>query len=298
MRITIILFFLALLATACTPDNLAPAISETPAYIVQVNEEILQEDRVFTDGLTLPAGSLLTTDANGSQLTFQLPDGYRTLVYDKTSEQVVLGKSFGGYSCTCSSSSGSCTVFSAPGAGYGCLQSTCEGSCTGKATGTNDEKLAQHQLVGIVYDDEAQLAFAPSNFVISIDPMFRDRFFKSELVATALSDVYDHIYSDLSEFTPPVEQKNVPADFIPDGYTAIPAYVFGVELAMTIPSDKELLNYLAPTNNTMRNNSEKNFGGVTCTGSNGCTCTQDSIWTPKGRIYYCTGCTTCTMKEK
>lgn len=253
-----------------------------------INEEVIQEKyelkelTLLGDEIYLPIGTKwFYTNKEHNRVEFELPKGYQFLLHNETTDQFKFDFIGGGYSCTCSKG-GSCTVFYNGKIGYGCLQSTCNGSCTGKASGISDFKIE-----GVVYDNNDTINI-DSKVKASLSEIGKRGIFNVAEFRNEIKRNYDIIYKNH-------EKPNFSMDNLEkENLFIAKTYLFGFEIGLVVPNDINLGAIIPNLKNVVSKNAAKM--SCKCSGG-GSGCKLES----KGRfgyeVYYCTGCTTCTMSN-
>ena len=246
-----------------------------------LNEETNLTSRILEketplDDLTLPAGSKVT-QVSDSQIDIDLPNGYEFLLHDENDG--VSYSSFGSYTCTCSAS-GSCKAFHAGEEGYGCLQSSCSGSCTGTPSSGGGIK-RQTQVYGILNVSTPSLV--SSNFVDrgSLTEEGYDIFF-NKVAHDELKGFFDLAYLNTG-------YKNAEEYLANEGEEKTSHVLLqfkGISFSAVIPNVDQAGNSFA---------SLISGPSVSCAGSNGCSCAKDKRCFLGNCVYFCEGCTTCTI---
>lgn len=247
--------------------------------------KVIEENSKFDNDIILPIGTTWRyTSTKGNEVNIQLPKGYSFLKLNTNTNIVAEEGSGSGYSCTCGGT-GSCTVFYQSKLGYGCLQSTCGGTCTGSA--------AAFKIVGVINSENRQLSLDKSIPKASLSVDGKHNFLKLTEVQQEIKKNYDFVYANIKK--PDFNSINSIGE-IPDGYFMAKFYIYGFEVGLLLPKDTAI-NKLIP---------ELNIGdsptSCSCSGSQsatntiiaGCKLEKDCIF--GYCAYYCTGCTTCTMR--
>tara|TARA_R110000850_G_scaffold254614_1_gene380206 strand:- start:94011 stop:94844 length:834 start_codon:yes stop_codon:yes gene_type:complete len=242
----------------------------------QINENVsfkILEEQTSIDDLVLPSGTKIFTISE-SQIEIELPKDFQFLMLDKNDEVFYTNKS--SYSCTCSADN-SCKVIYTSSEGYGCLQNSCTGSCTGKPTDGNHNKV-----YGVLNTQSKELL--AENFIKSghLTPKGYEIFFK-KIAKNELIKFFDFVFleSDYKNSTELIANKGI------ESTSNVVLQFMGISFSAVVPNfddklDSQLINFTkGPT--------------VSCAGSNGCSCTSDKFCIFGNCVYYCDGCTTCTM---
>ena len=226
------------------------------------------------DDIVLPIGTKIETISD-SQIDIELPSNYQFLLFDDKNGASF--SRFGSYSCTCSAKN-SCKVFYNPKVGYGCLQNSCSGSCIGKPSGDDATKTAY----GIINNDSGSLLgekfIAAGNLTHKGYEIFIEHVAKDEL-----NEFFDFAFSAI--------QYNNAEELITikgrESVTQVLLQYKGIYISAMVPNfDNEKESQLIDF---------QSGPYVSCAGSNGCSCTKDKTCILGNCVYYCDGCTTCTM---
>ncbi len=259
--LSIILFVLTAFWSCNKLEDVLPSIEKV---------EVLEENR-FIDDLILPKGTRVK-QVSDARIDFTLPKGLKFLVL--TADDEIVLRSSGSYSCTCSKT-GSCTVFWNENTGYGCLQSTCSGSCTGKRSEGNEN------FIGVIDESNDALVTAAETPTGYLTEMGYEAFFE-RIAYNKVKEHYDFIYGSQN-----IETTEELIDKYGSNVEYLHVQYLGVQFSLLVPSfedekEDQLIELRSgPT--------------VTCTGSDGCTCIKSRKCILGNCVYYCTGCTTCTM---
>ncbi len=238
---------------------------------------ILEQETKLGDDLILPEGSKINFISE-SQIDIELPPNFKFLLFDE--RDGVSYSSKGSYSCTCSAQN-SCKVFYNPREGFGCLQNSCTGSCTGTPSGGGGIK----RIYGTVNTQSNDLL--GDNFTKSghLTHKGYEIFFK-EIVYKKLNDFFKFAFSenDFKNSTDLIANKGE------ESVTNVVLQYMGISFSAIVPnfdneSDNQLINFTRGPS-------------ISCTGNNGCNCTKDKFCILGNCVYFCDGCTTCTMTVK
>lgn len=264
--VLLLLVFSSFIIYSCSDNE---PLQETPFSI-----EVLEDVRVLGD-LSLPIGTSITKNENGSTINILLPEDFDFISLNN-GEIEFYNKS--SYTCTCSGENAtrSCTVFYNSKVGYGCLQSDCTKTCSGKAGG-NENRLT---VLGIVNTSNNEILDDFDGFNGSLTPAGYDLFF--EVIAKEkISELYEVLYEPY-DINSPEELLNSPFEpvFVPVSY-------MGIQFSLVVPdySEQKDFQFKSISSGTI----------VTCTGTATCVCIKKKKCVLGNCIYYCTGCTSCTM---
>ena len=245
---------------------------ESDASAATLTTSILEVDTPM-DGITLPIGTKI--EARTHSIAIELPESFKFLLFSE--KDGVSFSRFGSYSCTCSEQN-SCKVFYNSNAGYGCLQNTCTGTCTGKPIGDDQEKL----VYGIVNTSSNTLL--GDNFVKSgnLTPKGYEIFLE-HVAKAALVEFFEFAYasSPYNNGDALISSKGLA------GTSQVVLQYMGISFSAVVPNfdsekDNQLINF-------------QRGPSVSCAGSNGCACTKNRKCILGNCVYYCEGCTTCTI---
>lgn len=252
-------------------------ISEQNTVKENLSFKILKQETKLGDDLILPVGTKIIRISDG-QIDIELPSNFKFLLFDE--KDGVSYSSKGSYSCSCSAQN-SCKVIYTISSGYGCLQNSCSGSCTGKPSGGSNIKT----IYGTVNTQSEDLL--GDNFIQSghLTHKGYEIFFK-EIANKKLVEFFDFAFleNDYKNSTDLIAHKGI------ESTTNVVLQYMGISFSAVVPNfDNE------------KNNQIINFTYgpvVSCAGSNGCSCTKDKYCILGNCVYYCDGCTTCTMTVK
>jgi len=275
----------------------------------------LEQPGQIDNNLYLPKGTQWRyVSDKGTEVKFVLPKGYAFLMKNNTNGTYVIDPIGGGYSCTCSGKSGSCTVFNNKDVGYGCLQSNCSGSCTGTPT-TNTKKI-----VGVLNIKNSSLDFVNSYERASLSEEGIAALLHLPEVQQSIRDYYDLLYTGLEK----PDFENVDVTQLSKGMKVLKGQIYGFQIALLINKNvqqhiksnmtnvfaRNPMAGLALMNNTTSKyletftqkvmTEDPNPPSITCTcsnGSRGGSCEVQSKGAFGYKVYYCTGCTICTMNN-
>lgn len=281
MKKIIFLFFL------CSYILNVFAQTETKEFNCSVVYTITEENSKLDNEITLPIGTTWSyTSSAENAVKFTLPKGYRFIKFNETTNVArVAEEDGGGYSCTCGGT-GSCTVFYQSKLGYGCLQSTCSGTCTGQGTSS--------KIIGIINSDNDQLSIDKNIGKASLSIEGMANFLKLTEVQHEIKKNYDFVYANMKkpDFNSINSFKDIPSEYFMANF-----YIFGVEVGLILPKDESIMKLMPELN------VESAPTSCSCSGSNltnkaiiaaGCKLEKECIF--GYCAYYCTGCTTCTMR--
>lgn len=235
--------------------------------------KVLEKQTTIGDML-LPLGTKVSAISE-SQIDIELPSDFEFLLYNDK-EGVSFSRS-GSYSCTCSAQN-SCKVFYNSGAGYGCLQNSCSGSCTGTPSGGGIKKPAY----GIINNTSNELLgekfTASGNLTHKGYEIFIEHIAKDKLIA-----FFDFAFSE-NEYKNGTELISKKGE---ESTTQVLLQYKGVSFSAVVPNfddhkDNQIIDF-------------ERGPSISCAGGNGCTCSKDKTCILGNCVYYCDGCTTCTM---
>jgi len=241
--------------------------------LVNLRTRILDQ-KTNLDDFILPIGTSINQISEG-QINIKLPNNYVFLLFDEETGVSYSNKS--SYSCTCSEQN-SCKVIYTTGEGYGCMQNSCSGSCTGTPSGGENDK----QVYGVLNTKDNDIL--PNNFS-DFGSLTKEGYqiFFNYVARDKLSEFFNFVYK-------PTNYKNS-LDFIAnegeENTTKVMLQYKGISFAAVVPNydkyeDSQIINFeKGPT--------------VTCAGNNSCSCTVDKTCIFGNCVYFCDGCTTCTM---
>ena len=250
-----------------------------------VKRETLKNKTLLGSNIYLPKNTKwFYTNKEHNEVEFELPTGYKFLLFDEKEGSFRLADAGAGYSCTCSAD-GSCTTFYNDSVGYGCLQSNCTGSCTGKRT----KSLSASRIEGVVFIDNDKID-TKTDEMASLSDLGKVGIFKVEEFRNEVKKGYDLIYKhiDKPNFKSELSKMNSTK------FVFAKTYLFGVELGLVIPKDPKISKLLP----NLRLASLEDAGGpkgCSCSGTSGGSCKLEKEGMFGYTAYYCTGCTTCTM---
>lgn len=262
------------------PSTAAATIVEAQQLPVGKNGLLLEE--TLLDEMMLPIGTkVIQDDSDPAQIEFELPDGYAFLTLDDATGVTVTAMR-GGYSCSCSGSSGSCTTIYTEQGGFGCLHGNCSGSCTGKPT-TNNELNSGNTIVGVINSNNDILTAKKVAYQASFSPGGLDAFFELEEVVQEIKEHYEFVYRYMEQ---PHFNKIEADSQAPEGYAFVPVTLYGVSFALIVPDDGSITTFFPDVQLTRANS---------CTGNGGCGCEYERRCKFGYCIYTCSGCSTCTL---
>lgn len=247
-------------------------------------KEVLKKEALLGNEISLPIGTKwFYTNKEHNEVEFELPKGYKFLLYNNSTGEFRLALEGGGYSCTCSGG-GSCTTFYNKDLGYGCLQSSCSGSCTGKSTKISSE----YTIEGVLFTENDMIDSNSKNKA-SLSEIGKIGIFKINEFKNEIKRTYEVIYKNLEK--PNFTTSNFEKEIDKNKYVVAKTYLYGFELGLIIPNDSNL-NNLMP--NLQRIALEDAPKSCSCSGGGtGCALKKEGLF---GYVaYYCTGCTTCSM---
>jgi hypothetical protein len=247
-------------------------------------KEVLKEVTLLGNELNLPIGTQwFYTNKEHNEVEFELPKGYKFLLYNKSTDKFIISLDGGGYSCTCSGG-GSCTTFHNNELGYGCLQSNCSGSCTGK----NAKLASGYTIEGILYTDNDMLD-SKSKGKASLSEIGKIGIFKIDAFRNEIKRTYDIVYkySDKPSFSIDNFERKLEKNI----YIFAKTYLYGFEIGLILPNDPNLDSLMPNLQTVAIEEAPKN---CSCSGGgSGCVLKKKGLF--GYAAYYCTGCTTCTM---
>jgi hypothetical protein len=274
------LFSLMINVISCDKED----VTNTENKAIQ-QKEVLKEVTLLGNEINLPIGTQwFYTNKEHNEVEFELPKGYKFLLYNKSTGEFRIALDGGGYSCTCSAG-GSCTTFYNKDLGYGCLQSNCSGSCTGK----NAKLASGFTIEGVLYTDNDMLD-SNSKEKASLSEIGKIGIFKIDEFKNEIKRTYDIVYKNLDK--PNFSLDNFESKLEKNKYVVAKTYLYGFEIGIVIPNDSNLDNLMP---NLQRIALEDAPKSCSCSGGgSGCKLEKEGLF---GYVaYYCTGCTTCTMK--
>lgn len=239
----------------------------------QVITRIVEEQTSIGD-ILLPSGTKVRM-VSESQIDIELPSDFEFLLYDD--KDGVSFSKFGSYSCACSAQN-SCKVFYNESVGYGCLQNSCSGSCTGTPSGGDIKKPAY----GIINNTSSKLLGekfkASGNLTHRGYEIFLEYIAKDTLIA--FFDVA-FIGNDYKNGTELITEKGE------ESTTHVLLQYKGISFSAVVPNfdehkDNQIIHF-------------QQGPSISCAGNNGCSCTKDKTCFLGNCVYYCDGCTSCTM---
>lgn len=246
---------------------------------IRNNQEISSNIKILDietamDDILLPIGTKVKT-VSESQIDIELPQNYKFLLY--SDKNGVSFSSYGRYSCTCSATN-SCKTFYQKKEGYGCLQSSCSGSCTGTPSGGQEEKIAY----GIINDKSDSLL--GDNFTSSgnLTRKGYDIFFEY-VVKNELNNLFELAFST-SEYK---NGEELIAKKGEESTTEILLQYKGIYFSAVVPNydntkEHQIIDFQRTSSSS-------------CIGSNGCKCEKNKKCFFGNCVYFCEGCTTCTL---
>lgn len=252
---------------------------DTSSELIKNKKEVLQKPTSLENGVQLPEGTRWAyTDQTQSEVEFELPEGYKFLIYDATNNTFQMVSRTNGYTCKCDGRKGSCTVIYNEDMGFGCLQSTCDGSCIGKVTSRLNTNIT---IEGVLYT-ENDMVDAQSAQKASLTELGKKGIFTLPEFGKEIKRTYDLIYK---------YQEKVDFDNIPENgkYAFAKTYLYGYEISLVIPKDENLRKIMP--NLELRENKPKSCSCSEGTGS----CKLEKSGLLGYVVYHCTGCTACTM---
>jgi len=278
-----VIFFSMLLYNCRKDDN-----NVTTHDINQIDSfKTLDEQTLIGEEIFLPKGTKWQfSNKSHSEVIFKLPDGFDFLLYNELTDEVKIAPSGGGYSCTCSEG-GSCTVFWNKELGYGCLQNSCTGTCTGERT----KKQSNFVIEGVLYTKNDMVDIKEPKFVASLSQKGKEIFFDAKKVKNEIKRTYDFLYKHMKK--PNFSDKNILSKINDVDYTLIKTYLYGFEIALLIPNDKNL-DQLIPNIKKIAPSDAPTSCDCSSGESSG-ECELKSKGLLGYKVYYCNGCTTCTM---
>lgn len=247
-------------------------------------QEILKEITLLGNEISLPIGTKWNyTNKEKNEVEFELPDGYKFLLYNESTGEFKVAFDGGGYSCTCSGG-GSCTTFYNKDLGYGCLQSNCSGSCTGKNAKIN----SGFTIEGVLYTKNSILN-SNSLEKASLSEIGKKGIFKIPEFKNEIKRVYDFVYKNIDK--PNFLEDNFEQKLEKNKYDVAKTYLYGFELGILIPKKSNIDNSIPNLHKVALEDAPKS---CSCSGNgSGCALQKEGLF---GYVaYYCTGCTSCTM---
>lgn len=248
---------------------------------------VLKKPVLLERGIELPEGTKWNyTNPTKSEIQFELPEGYEFLTYNHNTnifERTPRTK----YSCTHEgeNAKGSCIVFYNEDVGFGCLQGDCKGSCVGRIVAKTASNIT---IEGVLYVKNDMLD-AKTEKIASLTEFGKKGIFTLPEFKNEILRTYDILYKKVEK----VDFDNIPND---GRYVFAQTYLYGVEIMIVMPNDKSLKEFFP--NLRTRDVGDDDFGKpkCTCSGGGSGTCKLEKKGLLGYVVYYCTGCTTCTMK--
>jgi len=268
MRNTLLFSFILLLIS-CAKD-------ESPIQFGDLWTPI--EPNAILEDLKLPEGTL-THNRSDNEIKFKLPEGYNFV--NKSRNGGIRFDHFGTYSCKCSGTEGSCTVFYHKEVGFGCLQSDCSGDCTSSTGNPTNE-----QLIGIVDTNDGLISISDHLSSGSLTKEGYEWFFEQKELQNQIKEHYDLVLEN-TKFS---SSEDFISNSAPNEITYLPVKYYGIEFSLAIPIEKESVK-----NQLMPDIVKKSGPKVSCTGSSNCSCAVEKKCVFGNCIYYCGGCSLCTM---
>ena len=314
MKKTILFFLFSIIIIstfyfiACTKNKTTQASSFEPSKIYKLEEPGQIDDEIY-----LPKGTQWQyTSSNGNEVKFLLPKGYTFLIKNTKTGIAKLSPAGGSYTCTCSGTGGSCTVFYNKQVGYGCLQNNCTGSCTGTPHVTIAEKI-----VGVLAENNTSLDFTSQFPTASLSTEGKETLLLLPEVQNLIKDYYNVLYKNVIK----PDFESISINNLPNKMKLLKAQIYGFSFGMLVTSEvrkhikenvsKELndnpIAGLAILNEATSKNIESFVNAVanletadspTCScsgGTKGGNCTLQSKGALGYKAYYCNGCTSCTL---
>lgn len=277
----LVLGSLSLTVSSCSQENNEQENKSTIITANQLETKTLSEKTLLADNIYLPIGTKWHyINKNKSEVVFDLPEGYLFLIKENSTGNYITAPGGGGYSCTCSAS-GSSTVFNNKKVGCGCLHSSCTGSCTGTPTSSKGEAI-----LGVLIAANDQIDAVNDYLPASLSKEGKKAFFELPKVQLQIKKHYDFIYENYED--PNFNSLNSSKDFENSNYHLVQVSLYGFGFALVFPNDPTLAKYFPELANKTKPTSCSCSGG-----GSGCDFEKDCLF---GKcVYYCTGCTTCTM---
>lgn len=239
----------------------------------QIQTRIVEE-QTRIDDILLPKGTKVSI-VSDTQIDIELPSNFEFLLYDD--KDGVRFSKFGSYSCACSAKN-SCKVFYNPSVGYGCLQNSCTGSCTGTPTSGDIKK----PVYGIINNTSSELLGEKFTSAGHLTPRGYEIFFEY-IAKEKLMEFFDFAFigSDYKNGTELIAEKGK------ESTTHVVLQYKGISFSAVVPNfDEHKENQMIDF---------QRGPSISCAGNNGCSCSQDKTCFLGNCVYYCDGCTTCTM---
>ena len=271
----IVLFSALLVLNSCEDEQIEANTQEA-----NLGSRILEVETPMDD-ILLPSGTKINI-LSDSRIDIELPENFQFLLFNE--KDGVSFSRFGSYSCTCSAQN-SCKVFYNSSVGYGCLQNSCTGSCTGKPsegiifTTRGD---AIKSAYGIINNKSNSLL--GEKFVQSGNLTHKGYDIFLEYVAKEkLNEFFEFAFSN-SDFK---NGEELISNRGQESTSQVVLQYKGISFSAVVPNfdneiDSQIINF-------------QRGASVFCLGSNGCSCTKDKKCILGNCVYYCDGCTTCTM---
>ena len=253
-----------LLFLSCTNDG--PHSSEP----LDQNTRVLTEVAALGE-FPLPVGS--TVVDTGSSLEIMLPGTLSFLMQDASGK--VFQSPRAEYTCTCSGTN-SCKTFYAEGE-YGCLHSSCTGSCTG--TPSDAEKVVKWLGIVDMAKDVVVSSMPGSDAYLTAEG--RQLFFE-QFASKPLNDFAEFVYKPSGYKS----TQDILNSVGPVGITKVELSLYGINFVMDVPFFENDESQLITV---------KSGPSVSCSGTDACTCEKKSKGAFGYRIYWCEGCSSCTI---
>lgn len=283
--LAVILTGMMITVTSCSKVQQDEGFAEKNTELIDENGAVLQERLLFEDNLYLPKGThWYFSNEQKNEVLFELPENYTFLLKNLETGEFIMSTEGAGYSCTCSGG-GSCTVINIKTLGYGCMQNTCNDKCSGSSSRL-DQKF---QVVGVLNSKNDMIDADMTLEKASLTMEGKEGFFKVKEVRDEIKRTYDFVYTyvEKPDFSLGNYDKNK--------YIYAKTLLYGFEIGLIIPNDPELKNLIPDLQTSVIQN---DLSPTTCECSEG---PQDGKCELKKKgmfgfdVYYCSGCTTCTM---
>jgi len=254
---------------------------------IELNEGIFDEPTPFGDNIYLPKGTHWHyTNEMQNEIVFELPKEYVFLMKNIETGKHEIFSQIAGYSCTCSE--GGCTVFHTKQLGYGCLQ----GSCTGTSRTTISPNL---QIAGVLNAKNNELDTNLKQERASLSNQGIKGFFELKEVQEEIIAGYNLFYNLIKHEIPDFESEI----YDTEKFVYMKSVIYGVEIDMIVPRNIIMdIQETFPDMNLQISNllSFDTPSSCGCSGeSQGGNCKLEKASFLGTKVYYCSGCTTCTM---
>lgn len=245
-------------------------------------QQTLTKKTLIGNDVILPSGTKWKySNKNYNEVSFELNEDYIFLLRNIKTDEFIISRIGGGYSCSCSGGGG-CTTFYTDETGYGCLQSKCKGTCTEKATSITSGFI----IVGVLNAKNNSVNAKNKFDLASLSDEGKKGFFKVPEIQNEIKKTYDLIYkhSIKPNFNDDISKMDS------EKYIMAKVSFYGFEIGLIVPNDSNIKKMMPEIEITPLLVAPKS---CKCTGGTGCKLTKDCLF--GYCAYYCSGCTTCTM---